>query len=63
MIVQTPNVGLAILSMTLSVVQFLLLIRSDIPRMYEFEWCTLLDALVAYVSNEKLMIIIAILIV
>lgn len=51
--VQTPNVGLAILSMSLSVVQFLLLIRSPIPRMYEFEWCTLLDALVDYVSNTK----------
>jgi len=45
LLLETPNVGLSILSMTLSVIQFLLIIRSDIPMMYEFEWCTFLDTL------------------
>lgn len=53
---QTPNVGLSILSMTLSVIQFLLIIRSDIPMVYEFEWCSFLDTLshlVSIINNER----------
>lgn len=49
-ITKTPNVGLSILSMTLSVIQFLLHIRSDIPMIYQFEWCTFLESVSHVVS-------------